>query len=315
MRALVANDYGPPSQLAIAEVGDPEPSAGQVLVAIEAAALNPLDLKQVTGAVRELYPIELPYVPGMDGAGRIVAAGAEVERFSPGDEVFGFFGQTPGTIAEYAVISDGPYLAGRPPGLDVVSAAGIPSSGLTALSLVRAAKLGAGQTLLVIGASGGIGMFVVQLAVHDGAGVLATAGPEDRDYLRRLGAGATLDYRGADVIKETLGLHPGGVDVVLDLINMGPSLSGSVRAVHPGGRLVSPLAGPDAAALGREDITVIYTGLGSNRKPGDLEELGAQVAGGTLKVEIGGTYEFEDATQAFVDFAAKHTRGKLVVTV
>ena len=75
MRALIANEYGPPSQLAIGEANDPEPSAGQVLVAIEAAALNPLDLKQVTGAVRDFSPIEFPHIPGMDGAGRVLAVG------------------------------------------------------------------------------------------------------------------------------------------------------------------------------------------------------------------------------------------------
>ncbi len=315
MRALVAEDYGPPSQLAIGESEDPEPTAGQVLVAIQAAALNPFDLKQLTGAVRDFSPIEFPHIPGMDGAGRIAAVGSEVTRFRAGDDVFGFFGQTPGTIAEYAVIGDGPYLTARPAELDVVSAAAIPEAGLTALSLVRAAGPDAGHHALVIGATGGIGMFTVQLAVREGAGVVATAGPEDSDYVRGLGATATLDYRSGDVIEETLGLHPGGVDVVFDLVNMGPSLAASARAVKPGGRLISPLGGPDAAALGREDIAVIYTGTSANRQPTDLEELGALVAAGALKVEIGRTYKFEDAPQAFVDFASKHTRGKLVVTL
>ena len=314
MKALVANDYGPPSQLTLAEAENPEPADGQVLVAIEAAALNPLDLKQVIGAVRDFSPIEFPYIPGMDGAGTVAAVGAEVSRFAAGDEVFGFFGQTPGTIAEYALIGDGPYLAARPVGLDAVRAAAIPESGLTALSLLRAAGLQAPQKALVIGATGGIGMFIVQLATRDGAEVLATAPREDSEYVRGLGAAGTLDYRSSDVIEETLRLHPDGVDVVFDLVNMGPTLAASARAVRAGGQLISPLGGPDAGALGRNDITVTYSGLSSNREPGDLDELGAQVAGGTMTVEVGGVYTLEDAQQAFVDFAAKHTRGKLVVT-
>jgi NADPH2:quinone reductase len=314
MKALIANDYGPPAQLTVTEVPDPKPARGQVLVAIEAAALNPMDLKLVTGAAREYSSIQFPYIPGMDGAGTIAAVGEGVTRFAGGEEVVGFFGQTPGTIAEYAVITDGPYLVARPGGLDALRAAAIPESGLTATSLLRAARLKAGQTVLVIGASGGIGMFVVQHAAGDGAVVLGTAIAEDSEYVRGLGATETLDYHSGDLIEETLRLHPDGVDVVFDLVNAGPALTGSARAVRPGGQLISPLGGPDAAALEREDITVTYTGLSASREPGDLNDLAARAAAGTLTVEIGGVYKLDDARQAFVDFAERHTRGKLVVT-
>jgi len=314
MKALVANDYGPPSQLTVTEVPDPDPGPGEVLIAVEAAALNPFDVKLVTGATRDFSPIQFPYIPGMDGAGTIAAVGAEVTRFAGGEEVFGFFGQTPGTIAEYALISDGPYLAARPGELDAVRAAAIPEAGLTAVSLLRAVSLQAGSTVLVIGATGGIGMFVVQLAARDGALVLATAIPEDSEYVLGLGATETLDYKSSDAAEETLSRHLDGVNVVFDLVNMGPALAASARAVRPGGRLVSPLGGPDAAGLGREDITVTYTGLSASREDGDLDQLAARVAAGVLDVEIGGVYMLENAPQAFVDFAETHTRGKLVVT-
>ena len=314
MKALIANHYGPPAQLTLAEVPDPEPARGQVLVAIEAAALNPFDLKLVTGATGASSPIQFPYIPGMDGAGSVAAVGEGVTRFAGGEQVFGFFGQTPGTIAERAVIADGPYLAVRSGGLDAVRAAAIPESGLTATSLLRAARLRADQSVLVVGASGGIGMFVVQLAAGAGAVVLGTAIAEDSEYVRGLGATETLDYRAGDIIAETLRIHPDGVDVVFDLVNAGPALAGSARAVRPGGQLISPLGGPDAAALERESITVTYTGLSAGREAGDLDDLGARVAAGTLTVEIGGVYALEDAPQAFVDFAERHTRGKLVVT-
>jgi NADPH2:quinone reductase len=313
MKALVANDYGPPSQLTVTDVADPQPGAGEVLVAVEAAALNPFDLKLLTGAVREFSPIEFPYIPGMDAAGTIAAVGPGVTRFSGGEEVFGFFGQTPGTIAEYAVIADGPFLAARPGELDAIRAAAIPESGLTAISLLRAVALQAGSTVLVIGATGGIGMFVVQLAARDGAIVLATAGPEDSEYVRGLGAAEAFDYRAGDVIEETLRLHPGGVDVVFDLVNMGSDLVPSAQAVRPGGRLVSPRGGPVGDAIGREDITFVHTGLAEHREPVDLDRLGAQVAAGVLAVEIGAVYMLDNGPQAFVDFAETHTRGKLVV--
>jgi NADPH:quinone reductase-like Zn-dependent oxidoreductase len=314
MKALVAHEYGPASQLTVEEVPDPEPGLGQVLIAIEAAALNPLDLRLVTGAARDFQELEFPYIPGMDGAGTIAAVGPGVSRFVGGEEVFGFFGATPGTIAELALIDDGPYLAARPGELHAVRAAAIPESALTATSLLRAAGLQAGSTALVIGATGGIGMFLVQLAARDGAAVLATAGPEDSEYVRGLGATAALDYRSTDIIEETLRLYPDGVHAVFDLVNMGPALADSVRPLRPGGRLISPTGGPDAAGLGREDITVVYTGLNAHRDPGDLDQLGARVAAEVLAVEIGGVYMLENARQAFVDFADTHTRGKLVVT-
>jgi len=314
MKALVANDYGPPSQLTVTEVPDPEPGPGEVLIAVDAAALNPYDLKVLGGAMRDSRPVQFPYIPGMDGAGTVAAVGAEVTRFAGGEEVFGFFGQTPGTIAEYALIADSPYLAARPGELDAVRAAAIPEAGLTAMSLVRAVSLQAGSTVLVIGATGGIGMFVVQLAARDGALVLATAIPADDEYVRGLGATETFDNKSNGVVEETLRRHPNGVNVVFDLVNMGPALAASARAVHAGGRLVSPLGGPDAAELGRKDITVIYTGLGAHREPGDLDQLGARVAAGVLDVEIGGVYMLENAPQAYMDFAEAHTRGKLVVT-
>ena len=132
MKALVANDYGPPSQLTVTDVPDPKPGPGEVLIAVDAAALNPYDLKVLSGAMRDSRPIQFPYIPGMDGAGTVVAVGAEVTRFGGGEEVFGFFGQTPGTIAEYALIADGPYLAARPGELDAVRAAAIPEAGPSA---------------------------------------------------------------------------------------------------------------------------------------------------------------------------------------
>jgi NADPH:quinone reductase len=313
MKALVANAYGPPSALEVADVADPEPGPGEVLVAVEAAALNPFDLKVLTGAVRDFNPVEFPYIPGMDAAGTIAGVGPGVSRFSGGEEVFGFFGQTPGTMAEYAVIADGPFLSTRPGELDPIRAAAIPEAGLTALSLLRAVALQAGSTVLVIGATGGIGMFIVQLAARDGATVLATAGPEDSEYVRGLGAAEALDYRAGDVIEEALRLHPGGVDVVFDLVNMGPALAPSAHAVRPGGRLISPRAG-DTSLLGRDDITVVQTGLGEHREPVDLDRLGAQVAAGVLAIEIGAVYMLDNGLQAFVDFAETHTRGKLVVT-
>lgn len=325
MRALIASGYGPPSELTLGEAPTPEldrdPTRPQVLVQMRAAALNPFDLKLLSGAMREFVPVEFPYVPGMDGAGTVVAlgegvegaAGAEgVEGVAVGDEVLGFFGRTPGTLAEYAVLDVG-YLTKRPPALDAVRAAALPESGVTAKTLLRAVAPAAGESLLVVGATGGIGMFVVALAAAAGVEVLATASQAEGEYVRGLGAAQALDYTAADTATLALALHPEGVDAVIDLVNSGEAVLDSARALREGGRLASPLSGPADLDAARAGAKASYVSL--TLQPGDLADLAARAAEGQLQVEVSRVYPFEQAGQAFVDFATGHTRGKLVVSV
>jgi NADPH:quinone reductase-like Zn-dependent oxidoreductase len=310
VKALVAADYVPLDRIAVTDHPTPTPGPGQVLIKVEAAALNPLDLALVTGAAKDFYPVEHPMVVGMDAAGTVAEVGEGVSGYAPGDPVLAFTGQA-GAVAQYTVASPGSRLATRPEGLDSLHAAGIPESGLTAVCLLRAVRLAAGESVLVIGATGGIGLYAVQLAHALGARVIATSTAQDEEYLRGLGAADTVDYKNADVVEETLRLTPDGVDVVVDLINSGEQVASTARAARPGGRLVSPLFGP--GDLGR-DVSPVYIGP-FQAEPGDLEDLAARVADGRLRVEIGARYEFKDAVQAVLDFAQKHIRGKVVITV
>ncbi|WP_329200648.1 MULTISPECIES: NADP-dependent oxidoreductase [unclassified Streptomyces] len=310
MKALVATGYQSLDRLTIAEL--PKPAAGpdEVVVKVEAAALNPLDLMLVTGAAKDLFPTEHPLIVGMDVAGTVVEAGAGVSGYAPGDRVLGFVGQA-GSVAEYTVATPGPRLAHRPQNLDAVRAAAIPESGMTAVCLLRAVGLTEGESVLVIGATGGIGLYAVQLAHALGARVIATATAQDADYVRELGAADTVDYRQSDVVEETLKLVPDGVDVVVDLVNRGEGLAACARAARSGGRLVSPLFGPDDLGRG---VTPVYIGS-FVPEPGDLEDLASRAADGSLRVEIGARYAFGDAVQAVADFADEHIRGKVVITV
>lgn len=307
VRALIAQDYGPPSRLSLGEAPQPQPGGGQVLVRMRAAALNPFDLKLITGAVKEFVPIEFPYVPGMDGAGTVAALGEGVQGVSVGDEIFGFFGRTPGTIAEFAVLAVD-YLAPRPSELDPLHAAALPESGLTAKTLLRAIEPSAGESLLVVGATGGVGMFVVQLAAAAGVEVLATATPADADYVLGLGAAHALDYTSDDTAELARALHPQGVDAVIDLVSSGAAVRGSARALRDGGRFASPLQGPEDLGRG---IQASYVSL--TLQPGDLQDLAERAASGALRVEVSRVYPLAEAVQAFVDFASGHTRGKLVI--
>jgi NADPH:quinone reductase-like Zn-dependent oxidoreductase len=312
VRALVAHDYGPPAQLRVEDVPQPQPAAGQVLVQIRAAALNPFDVKLLGGAFKDSSPVTFPYVPGMDGAGTVYAVGAGAGGYTAGDEVLGFFGRTPGTIAEYALIQAGDYLTLLPDGLDPVRAAALPQAGITAKTLLRAIQpaLAPGRSLLVVGASGGVGMFIVQFAAAYGCEVLATAAPAERDYVLGLGASHALDYTAGDLVEQVLALHPQGVDAIVDLINSGEGVLASARAARDGGVFASTLGGPQELGRG---IAASYVSL--TLQPGDLEDLAARAALGSLHVEVSRVYALADAAQAYADLAGGSTRGKLVIDV
>lgn len=249
----------------------------------------------------------------MDGAGVIDSLGAGVTEYSPGDAVLGFF-PGGGTLGEFAVISPGANgLARKPDSVDFAHAAAIPETGLTAMTILRALDLRDSQRLLIVGATGGIGLFLTQLARLRGARVIATARSEDREYIRSLGADEDVDYLAGDVVRQVRERYPDGVDAVADVINSGEALVATAGALKHGGTLVSSLFGPDQGAY-PNSVKVHY--IQNSPQPGDLAELAGLASRGTLRIEIGKKYPLADAPKALSDLAdpTKHTRGKLVVT-
>lgn len=314
MRAWIADDYGPPSRLRLGEIDTPRFNDNAVLVRMRAAATNPFDVKLITGAAKDFMPLKAPYVPGMDGSGVIDSVGAGVTEYAPGDAVLGFF-TAGGTLGEFAAVSaDAKVLARKPEELDFEHAAAIPEAGLTAMTILRALDLREGQRVLIIGATGGIGLFLTQLARLHGAHVVATARAEDRDYIHSLGADEDVDYAAGDVVKQVRGRHREGVDATVDLINSGEALLATAAALKQGGTLVSSLYGPEQSAY-PNGVTVHY--IENRPEPGDLAELARLASTAKLRVEIGKTYPFDQAPKAFSDLTdpTKHTRGKLVVTI
>jgi NADPH2:quinone reductase len=312
MKAWIADDYGPPAHLHLGDIEPPRVKDGSVLVRMRAAAVNPFDIKLITGAVKEFAPLKAPYVPGMDGSGVIDSVGAGVTDYAPGDAVLGFF-PAGGTLGEFAVAS-AKGLVRKPDALDFAHAAAIPETGLTAMTILRALDLREGQRLLIVGATGGIGLFLTQLARSRGARVIATARAEDRDYILSLGAEEDVDYAAGDVVAQVRKRHPEGVDAVVDLINSGEALLATAGALKQGGTLVSPLYGPDQSAY-PNGVKVHY--IQNDPQPGDLAELARLASTGALRIEIGKKYPLAEAPKALTDLAdpTKHTRGKLVVTI
>jgi NADPH:quinone reductase-like Zn-dependent oxidoreductase len=307
MKALLSHAYGPVDQLTVDELPTPLPGPGEVLVRVRAAALNPLDVKLVTGQVRLAIPARHPFVPGLDVAGEVVAVGTGVTAHAPGDEVVGF-APAMGTLAEYAVLAAGPRTVARPEGLDPARAAAVPVAALTASSVLSGARVRDGGSLLVVGATGGVGSFAVQLAARSGLRVLAPVQAADEEYARGLGVTDVLD-RAGDPVAQAVALVPDGVDAVVDLVHSGPDLVAMARAIRPGGRLVSPVSAPGPLHSG---VIPVYTNLVADE--GLLARLVGEVAAGELSVAVT-TYPFEAAPTAFADFVGQHTRGKIVVMV
>ncbi|MCX4095892.1 NADP-dependent oxidoreductase [Nocardia sp. alder85J] len=331
MRAVVAHEYGTPEVLRVTETAVPQPGPRQILVRIRAAGLNPMDLRNLDGSVREMVPLSFPYTPGADFAGTVIDIGSDVTSFAPGDEIFGAglprgaaaladllstpASLTTGAMAEYAVFeADTPALAVRPPGLAADRAATLPIAGLTALALLRAGEFRTGHTALVVGAAGGVGCAVVPLLAAAGVRVVATAIAADQDLLRGLGAAEVIDYRAVGTAAETRRLFPDGVDAVLNLALTGPALREIGAVVATGGRLLDIVyGGPDPADSVRSDVRAhtVYGTAG----PGDLDLLAEQAVAGILPDTVARRYPLADAPRAYADLAGAHIRGKLVVTV
>ncbi len=322
MKAVIATGYGPPEEYTLADVPMPRPGPGQIQVRIAAASINPADVLPPSGEFRDITQLEFPHIPGNDFAGTVSEVGAGAAAYQPGDEIFGqalpralraMAGATrpslsTGSLAEYAVFeADTPFLAHRPTSLPVEHAAALATTGLTARALMATAKLQPGETVLVIGATGGVGTAVVPLLAAAEARVIATATPADADILRGLGADETIGYPEAE--------YPSGVDVALNLTLPSDHLTGLARAIRPGGRLLTityPV--PEQDWIGRNDVGLHFV-LDMNGTFGGMREVGEQAVGGELPATIGRRYTLDEGTQACVDFVRLHTTGKLVVTM
>ncbi|MEU1783651.1 NADP-dependent oxidoreductase [Streptomyces abikoensis] len=307
MKAVSYRAYGGPEVL---EYRDdlPRPKVGpdSVLVKVKAAAVNPVDWKAREGYLDGMLQPVFPVVPGWDVSGVVVGLGADTPEFQEGDEVIGYVREdflSRGTFAEY-VAAPVRTLAPKPAGLTFEEGAALPLAGLTALQSLRAVRAGEGDTVLIHGASGGVGSMAVQLARRLGARVIGTASERNHDYLRGLGA-EPVTY-GDGLAERVRALAPGGVDAVLDLVGGGAVATSPAVTAH-GARLVS-IADPAVTELGGRILWV-------RPDPADLTELGRLAGEGALKVEVAEVFPLERTADAHRLSAEGHTRGKIVVTI
>jgi NADPH:quinone reductase len=308
MRAFALTDFE--SDPRIVDLDVPEPAEGEVRVRVHAASVNGFDLSVASGRLKDMMEHRFPVALGKDFAGVVDAVGPAVNDYQVGDRVFGvvtkpYLGD--GSFAEYVTVATAVGLAKLPDEIDFVEGAALGLAGVAAIQAVDAAELQPGQTVLVAGATGGVGNQAVQLAANAGAQVVATAATEDEQTLvTDLGAAATVDYTG-DLAAAMRQAHPHGVDVVLHFAGDPTS---ALAGLRPGGRFISTLImSPDQIPTEDAKVVAIY----ATPDTATLQRVAQHHADGHTRVRVQQTQPLDQVPAAFEAFAAG-TLGKLVIT-
>jgi NADPH:quinone reductase-like Zn-dependent oxidoreductase len=313
MKAFAIDEFGQPGSLH--DVPVPEPSEGEVRVRVAAAGLNPFDNAVVRGDMRDRMKHGFPLVPGMDGSGAVDAVGPGVSGWSEGDEVFGSVGKGhlgEGTLAELVNMSVGT-IARKPSTIEHATAAAIPTAGVTALNMADALALAKGQTVVAVGATGGVGSYLVQLAARRGARVVVVCHGENADYARRLGAADVVDYTAGDIAEAVHSMYPDGIDAIADMHGDREGLARLVEQVRSGGHVASVVGAADAETLG--DLGIEATNVMGRVTTGSLEALSSMLVAGEIASPAIRSFSLVEADDALAAVATHHVRGKIVVAV
>lgn len=331
MKAFVLNRYGGPDAAQMLDLPVPEPAAGEVLVRVKAAGLNPVDFKTREGKLKVVAPYRLPTTMGNELAGVVERVGPGVSRFAPGNRVFARTAKNAmGAFAEFAIVPEN-LLAIVPAPLDFPAAAGIPLAGLTALQALRDEMgIGPGSRVFIPGGAGGVGTFAIQIAKGLGAHVITTASPRGRELVERLGANEVIDYTSQqfeDLVS--------GVDGVFDLIG-GDTLTKAFGVVKTGGMVLSVTALPEPQTA-LKDLKlgfgyaalfwlislplrlrawrhgVRYRFLFMHPSGPELDELGRMVEDSRLTPVIDRVFPFAELPQALAYLEQGRAKGKVVV--
>ena len=313
MRAVRLHAYGGASNLKLETIKRPDAGAGQVLVRVRNASINPIDWKQREGMVRDWWPLDLPAILGRDVSGDIVQVGKGVDGVACGTAVSAYLERAPvsgqsGGYAEFVVV-DARDVVPKSDRIDYAQAAAFPLVGVTAWSaLVDTGRVQPGERVLVHGGAGGVGSMAVQIAKARGAHVVTTASARNHEFVKSIGADEAIDYRNVkfeEAVRD--------IDLVIDTVG-GDTLQRSPAVLRDGGRLVSIAGGPPPECRsGRiecpEDAGDADGGALA------LRELAALIEAGKLKIHVDESFPLERAGEAQERNREGHTRGKIVLAV
>ncbi|WUH97529.1 NADP-dependent oxidoreductase [Spirillospora sp. NBC_00431] len=336
MRAIAVSEYGAtPAPMSLPR---PEPGPGEILVKMIAAGLNPFDWKVADGMFKDSVDASFPLILGVDGAGVVEDVGEGVTRLRHGEQVYGTFSSVRrglGAFAEYAVARDDGPVARMPEGMIYTQAAAVPTASTAALAMVEEARVDAGQTVLVVGATGGVGQGLVQLASLAGAKVIATARADMAGTMRRLGADETVDYRrngatngatngasengakggsgGGDLNAEVLAVHKDGIDAVLDVVSDTPATEDIAQLLRPGGTYVSSVWSVNPDSMEAKGLR----GVNMEKSPTAdvLDRLSHLIDASDLRVQVEREVPLDDAPDALAANRAGGARGKTVIRI
>jgi NADPH:quinone reductase-like Zn-dependent oxidoreductase len=304
MQAVQIHSYGGPEQLKLEQAPRPAPQAGEVLVRVSAAGVNPIDWKIRQGLMKDFQPVVFPYIPGIEVAGVVADLGPGVTAFEVGQAVFGKSAN--GAYAEYVAVP-AEDLAHKPQTLSFAEAAQVPVGVTTAWrALVEHGGLTAGQRVLIQGAAGGVGLFAVQLAKWKGAEVIGTASTANLDFVRSLGADIVVDYTTTPV--ESV-VQDG--DLVLDGVGTA-TMRSSLATLRRGGTLISIAALPPQEEAQARGVRAMMS-RGAASAP--LQMFTQLIDEGLLKVPAGKIFPLNEAQEAHEYSQRGHGRGRLVLRV
>jgi NADPH:quinone reductase-like Zn-dependent oxidoreductase len=311
-QAIRVHQYGGPEQLKLELVPRPEPQEGEVLVRVHAASVNQADWMMRQGLLKNIMPLQFPYIPGFELAGVVEEVGPGVTAFQRGQAVFGQ--HLKGTCVKYAVVST-ETLALKPETLTFDEAATVPLAATTAWrGLFEHGGLQPGQRVLVQGAAGGVGAFVVQLARWKGAHVIGTTSTSNVDFVRSLGAETVIDYTSTSVDSA---VHD--VDLVFDTVGQ-ETLPQSLRALKRGGILISidaltSIRGQQPSQEQARKLGIRIASFSASTTSELLQTFAQLIDQGQIRAIVGATFPLSEAAQAHTLSQSRHGRGRIVLHI
>ncbi|WBL23539.1 NADP-dependent oxidoreductase [Zunongwangia sp. HRR-M8] len=326
MKALQITKYGDiKDSLKIAELKRPEISGSEILIAVKAAATNPIDYKIVQGHLKDMLQLNLPASIGYDVSGEVVEVGNEVKDFKIGDEIFGRVPQEyMGTVAEFVAV-DSKVVAHKPENVTFEKAASLPLAGLTAIQALEKVNIKKDDRVLIHAGSGGVGSFAIQYAKSKGAIVYTTTSDTNLDWVKALGADRVIDYKNEDY-KEVAN----NLDIVFDTLGDDYTLE-AFEIIKEGGRVTTIVGPPDAESAKQmgmenyelpeklakliEEKSAKYNHTWMQPNADQLKEIKAMVEDRTIRPTIDLVYPFEDAIKAYEHLASGRAKGKVIISL
>jgi NADPH:quinone reductase-like Zn-dependent oxidoreductase len=304
------------SSAAFLEMPVPEVGPGEVRVRVRASSVNGFDVFVAAGMARGSMEHRYPVIVGKDYAGDVDAVGDRVDRFALGDAVMGIIPPTPhlgpGAYAEFLTIPATDLIEAKPANLDLEQAASVGLAALSGLVCVDQVAPSDGSKILIVGATGGVGTYAVQLAAARGATVVATALPDDEEWIRGLGATETVDYSGnvPSAIRER---HPDGIDGLIVAVHVGEEFEALAGIVKDGGTIASTVGGADVGALASRGI--VAENVVALAYPQSFTSVVAMAAEEALTVPTTETYGFDELPEALGLVGKRRSRGKVAVRI